>query len=94
MRCPNGHGSSVKSTQSSVEACSSEDDGRPRRESRMLLLMPALGANPEVMQHEATEAISRLHMAFLSYLRSYLLCFIIKVGWMLHSTSGLYQGSQ
>ena len=56
-------------------------------------LMPALGENPGVIHHEATEAVSGLHMAFLSYLRSYWLCFIIKVGWMLPSTSGLYQGS-
>lgn len=93
MQCTDGHGSSVKSTQSSVEAVSSEDDGRPRLESWTLLLMPALASNPGVMHHEATEAISGLHMAFLSYLISCLLCFIIKVGCTLHSKSGLYQGS-
>lgn len=57
-------------------------------------LMPVLGADPGVMHHEATEAMSGLHVAFLGYLCSYLLCFIIKVGWTLHSVSGLYQGSE
>lgn len=84
----------MKSTQSSVEATSSKDNSQPRRERWTLLLTPTLGPNLGVMHCEATEVISGLNMAFLSYLHSYLLCFIIKVGWTLHTMSGLYQGSE
>lgn len=78
---------------SPIETISPEDNGQPRLESWTLLLTAALGANPGVTHGEATEATSGLYMTFLSYLCNYLLGFIIKVGWTLHNTHGLYQGS-
>lgn len=89
MQRPDGRGNSTKRAQSRVEAVSPEEGGWPRHESQTLLLVPAPGASPGVMHHEVTEAISGLHLAFLSYLSSCLLCFIVKLGWTLHSASNL-----